>query len=246
MEYSRDYLVHYYEIGKKRRLTPSRLMHYFEDIATLNSEAQGFTLDYFDRTGQGFMLLKWDITVHSWPFFNETVRIITRPSAFRKFLANREYAVVGNDGVILSKAQSVWIFADARTRRPARVPDEMYAGFGVARGSEATFEMLEDVPATTTGSCTLDIKACRSDIDNNNHVNNVRYVEWALESLPDDFVNNHTVQRIKVHYKKELQCGDGAVLVSEIVRQEFKLMTTHSIYNGDREVCHLHLNWIGE
>lgn len=27
MEYSRDYLVHYYEIGKKRRLTPSRLMH---------------------------------------------------------------------------------------------------------------------------------------------------------------------------------------------------------------------------
>ena len=103
-EYSRDYLVHYYEIDRKRRLTLPALMHYFEDIATLNSEARGFTLDRYARTGQLFLLLKWDIAVRSWPAFNETIRIVTRPTTFKRFLANREYAVFGKDGALLAES----------------------------------------------------------------------------------------------------------------------------------------------
>lgn len=53
MEYTREYLVHYYEIDRKRRLTLPALIRYFEDIATLDSEARGFTLDYYDKSGHG-------------------------------------------------------------------------------------------------------------------------------------------------------------------------------------------------
>ena len=31
------------------------------------------------------------------------------------------------------------------------------------------------------------------DIDSNMHVNNVRYVEWAIESLPLDIVLNYEI-----------------------------------------------------
>jgi hypothetical protein len=33
MEYYREYLVHYYEIDRKRKLTLPALIRYFEDIA---------------------------------------------------------------------------------------------------------------------------------------------------------------------------------------------------------------------
>ena len=242
-EYSRDYLVHYYEIDRKRRLTLPALMHYFEDIATLNSEARGFTLDRYARTGQLFLLLKWDIAVRSWPAFNETLRIVTRPTTFKRFLANREYAVFGKDGALLAEARSVWIFTDMALRKPVRVPDEMYDGFGVSRESGALFEELEELRGISGGSHALGITVGSSDLDNNGHVNNVRYVEWALRALPADFVLGHAVTGLKVHYRKELQFGDEAVQFAEIAELDGKPFSCHSIRSGGREICNLRMEW---
>ncbi|MBE0568492.1 MAG: hypothetical protein IH577_02295 [Deltaproteobacteria bacterium] len=245
MKYSRDYLVHYYEIDRKRKLTLPTLMHYFEDIATLNSEARGITLDSYHKTGQLFLLLKWDIRVRSWPGFNETIRIETEPTTFRRFLANREYAVFGRNGMPLAEARSVWIFTDVGSRKPVRVPDEIYSAFGVPRESGESFEALEDPPGIAAGPYELGIKVRNLDLDNNNHVNNVRYAEWALESLPTDFVRDHSVSRAIVHYKKELQSGDETAVFSEIAVRDGKPVSDHSIRCGTREICNLRMEWEG-
>ncbi|MBE0602799.1 MAG: hypothetical protein IH611_04100 [Deltaproteobacteria bacterium] len=242
-EFSRDYLVHYYEIDRKRRLTLPALMHYFEDIATLNSEARGFTLDGYARTARGFLLLKWDIAVRSWPGFNETVKIVTRPTAFRRFLANREYSVFGKDGTSLAEARSVWVFTDMALKKPVRVPDGMYEGFGVPRESGASFDALEELRGIAGGSQPVGITVGTADLDNNGHVNNVRYVEWALQSLPADFVLGHEVSRVQVHYRKELQSGEEADLFSEVAERGGLLLSDHSIRSGDKEYCVLRMEW---
>ncbi len=242
-EYSRDYLVHYYEIDRKRRLTLPALMHYFEDIATLNSEARGFTLDRYAQTSRVFLLLKWDIAVRSWPAFNQTIKIVTRPTAFRRFLANREYAVFGKDGTSLAEARSVWVFTDMVLRKPVRVPDEMYDGFGVPRESGESFDALEELRQIDGGSRTLGIKVGTADLDNNGHVNNVRYVEWALRSLPADFVLGHDVSRVQVQYRKELQSGEEAELFSKVAGRGGLLLSDHSIRSGDKEISDLRMEW---
>lgn len=150
--YSRDYLVHYYEIDRERRLTLPALMHYFEDIATLDSEARGFTLDRYWSAGRLFLLLKWDIAVRSWPRFNETLRIETRPTTFKRFLANREYAVFGSGGEPVAEARTVWIFTDIKQKKPVRVPGEIYEAFGVSPQSEASFDMQEELPEIAAAS----------------------------------------------------------------------------------------------
>jgi len=242
-EFSRDYLVHYYEIDRQRLLTLPALMHYFEDIATLNSEARGFTLDRYAQTGQLFLLLKWDIAVRSWPGFNETIKIVTRPTAFRRFLANREYAVFGKDGTSVAEARSVWVFTDMALRKPVRVPDEMYDGFGVPRESGEAFDALTELRGIDGGSQTLGIKVGTADLDNNGHVNNVRYVEWALQSLPADFILGHEVSRVQVHYRKELRSGEEAEMFSEVAGRGGLLFSDHSIRSGDKEICDLRMEW---
>lgn len=243
--FSRDYLVHYYEIDRRRRLTPPALLHYFEDIATRNSEEAGFPLDYYWKTGHVFLLLKWDVAVRSWPLFNETVRIETRPTTFKRFLANREYAVFGKDGSRLADARSVWIFTDLRARKPVRVPEEIYDGFGVPRESGASFDNLEELPEIAGDAPALRIAVGPADLDNNDHVNNVRYVEWALRSLPAGFAGERAASRIQVHYKKELQSGDEAELFSEIRERDGIRLSDHSIRCGDREACRIRLEWAG-
>lgn len=241
--YSRDYLVHYYEIDRRRRLTLPALMHYFEDIATLHSEALGLTLERYFGTGRLFLLLKWDIAVRSLPVFNETVRLSTRPTAFRRFLANREYAVFGKNGAALAQARSVWAFTDIRLKKPVRVPEEIVAAFGVPPESATSFDPLEDLPGIASGSTSRPIRVGPADLDNNGHVNNVRYVEWALWSLPPAFLLDNEPSRVQVHYKKELLPGEEADLFSEIAGADRGPHSVHSIRSGEREVCDIRVEW---
>jgi acyl-ACP thioesterase len=43
----------------------------------------------------------------------------------------------------------------------------------------------------------------RYDIDSNNHVNNVRYMQWLMESIPDEFYNKARIEYIQGTFLKE-------------------------------------------
>jgi medium-chain acyl-[acyl-carrier-protein] hydrolase len=246
MQFIRDYLVHYYEIDVKRKLTIPALIHYFEDIAILNSEARGYTLEYYDKTNHGFMLIKWNIKIHSMPDFNDTITIITQPYSFKRFLANRKYRVENKNGKLLAEAKTLWVFADTKTRKPDRIPEDLYLGFDTPKENEKYFEMLEDPAKLTGGTFRQNIVVKIGDLDSNDHVNNVRYIDWALESLPKGFLNKHSACDIKVNYVKELSLGDESLLYSEIKNENGKITSNHSFYCGEKDICHVEVEWLCE
>jgi medium-chain acyl-[acyl-carrier-protein] hydrolase len=242
MQYSRDYLVHYYEIDRERRLTIPSLIHYLEDIATLNSEARGLTLDYYKESGLGWMLIQWEIKISHLPVFNETVKINTTPTAYKIYFANREYEFLDENGNSLVTAKSLWLLADMNTRKPCRVPDKMYDCFGVNRKNEYTFYKLEEFQPITEGTYNSAIKVKHTDLDSNDHVNNVKYVEWALASLPHHCVDGCSPSRVRIIYRKELNLDEEAKVISNVTERKNGLVSLHSIYN-DANVCNIEIEW---
>ncbi len=247
MEFSRNYLVHYYEADCRKRLTLPSLVQYLEDIAILDSSSRGMDLAYYDRAQCGWMLLKWDISIKALPVFGETVRVATKVHAMKRFLADREFSVSAADGTLLASARSNWLLADTVRRRPIRIPEERYKTFGVSMESESDFIMIEDVNAVTVHSSGGDegkqfrrtIRTVNTDIDTNQHVNNVRYVAWALDSLPASFSTDCIPSSIRVQYKKELAVGDEVLIVSHAGG----LSTRHSIFKGTDEIAHMEIEW---
>ena len=242
--FSRDYLVHYYEIGRDCRLTLPSLMHYFEDIATIHSESVGLPLDHYLKTGCVFMLIKWDIAIRRWPRFNESIRIETCPTSFKRFMANREYFVYEASGEQIAHARSLWIFADLKVKKATRPPPEILEAFSVPPQAEESFDPLEEFAEITGATPAPPFSVGKRDLDNNGHVNNVRYVEWATESLPADFTQGRAISGVKIHYKKELLEGDEAA-VSTVLTQgsDGGAVSEHSIHAGDREFCRLRFEW---
>ena len=43
-----------------------------------------------------------------------------------------------------------------------------------------------------------------SDIDLNQHMNNARYIDWALDVLDLELHRNHFISEVTIHYKKEI------------------------------------------
>ena len=53
----------------------------------------------------------------------------------------------------------------------------------------------------------INFKVRYTDIDSNNHVNNTKYIDWAIETLPEDIVNNYVLDEVKVTFEKECKYG---------------------------------------
>ncbi|XP_020552181.1 palmitoyl-acyl carrier protein thioesterase, chloroplastic-like isoform X2 [Sesamum indicum] len=75
----------------------------------------------------------------------------------------------------------------------------------------------------------------RSDLDMNHHVNNVKYVRWMLESIPDEFLENHQLADLILEYRRE--CGIADVVQSLCEPQEDGLIKT-----GIQQCNHIGLN----
>jgi medium-chain acyl-[acyl-carrier-protein] hydrolase len=243
MDYSRDYLVHYYEADSSRRLTLPTLVQYFEDIAILHSSSKGLDLAYYDANRCGWMLLKWDIEIHRLPEFGDTVTIGTRVNAIRKFLADRRFVMTAADGSVLAEGRSNWLLVDTERRRPMRVPEQQFECFSVPAESESAFAPIDDVISPDAEnvdlSAAFSVRAGYRDIDTNRHVNNVSYVGWALDSLPHDFFAGRVPAAFRAQYRKELAAGCEAGVVSLIDGT----VTRHSVRSGADELCSIEIGW---
>lgn len=51
-----------------------------------------------------------------------------------------------------------------------------------------------------------------SDLDVNQHVNNVKYIGWILESAPQQILESHQLASVTLEYRRE--CGRDSVLQS--------------------------------
>lgn len=240
MQFSRKYLVHYYEAGADRRLTIPALIQYFEDIAILHSTERGLDLDYYEKNHCGWMLIKWDVTVNSLPCFGDTVLVETRVHAMKSFMADREFRMCDEDGTVLAEARSNWLLVDTVRRRPIRIPDDQLEKFPATEESKS-FIAIGDVPVIDVpdGAVQQAVRASYSDIDTNGHVNNIRYIEWALDSLPEEFLRGKAPASVRVQYRRELTPGSAAFVITETGEG----VSRHRVYSEDTDFCTLEITW---
>ena len=258
MDFSRNYLVHYYEADSSRRLSLPALLQYFEDIALLHSSARGYNLEYYEEHHCGWMLLKWDIAIHRLPVFGETVCVGTHVHALKRFLADREFVLLDAEEKTLVSVRSNWLFVDTDRRRPLRVPEQHYKSYLVSPESETEFITIPEVPAVvlpentdesseSTGLSIFhrNIRSANSDIDTNKHVNNVRYICWALDSLPSGYIAARTPVGMRVHYKKEIGPETDAEVLSLCAEPDANgvELSRHTVRNGTEEYCSLEIDW---
>ncbi|GLT91893.1 hypothetical protein SLE2022_097550 [Rubroshorea leprosula] len=119
-------------------------------------------------------------------------------------------------GLIFARATSTWVMMNQQTRRLSKMPEEVRAEISpwfIARQA-----IKEDVPEkilkldSNAKYMDSDLKPKRSDLDMNHHVNNVKYVRWMLETIPDQFLETHELSGIVLEYRK--QCGSSDIVQS--------------------------------
>ncbi|MBK5241171.1 acyl-ACP thioesterase domain-containing protein [Clostridium sp.] len=239
----RNYNVHYYEVDIHKRALITSIIDYLGDMAMYQSEILGVGVDYLKENKMAWVLYKWDITMESYPLLNETIKVKTFAHSFRKFYAYRKYEIIDGRGNKIGYASSVWILINTDRRRPIRIISDMYEVYGIDDSNNDALN-IKDIQGINTVHEEKSFNVRYSDIDTNMHVNNVKYVAWALETIPKDIVLNYELKNIRVTYIKETTYGETVNVSTEIIREESKTICKHKIVNEDgTELTLLESTW---
>lgn len=231
--FTKKYEIHCYEVNSKMRCKFASIVNFIEDIGTQQSESLGGGIEYCKKNNCGWVFYKYDIRMDRYPMFGETISITTQPVGFKKFYGLRKYMINDEDGNLIGEALALFFLINLEKRRPMRIQDEQYDFYGV--DGDVNYDIsMDKIDKCDEEQYHKQFDIRYSDIDSNNHVNNVNYVEWAIEAVPQDVISNYELRRIKVIFEKETTYGDK-ISVSATVKEidDHNLKSYHKIRNGE-------------
>lgn len=231
-KFSKDYEIHYYEVDYRLQSTITTIVNFMGDIGTEQSEKLGVGMEYLISKNMTWVFYKYDIKVHRYPKYGEKLKMVTEPSGFKKFYATREYIIYDENENKIVEAQAIFFLINTDKRKAMRVPEDQYVVYGIEGdlGKDFKIDRLEKLEEAMYSK---EFKIRYSDIDSNRHVNNTKYIEWAIETLPLELVKDYELKRIKVTFEKECLYGEE-VCVSTSTREEVDgtITSIHEIENS--------------
>ena len=215
------YRVRSYECTPDGTLRVSQLLNYFQETASEHARLLGFDFPVIDpATGArgAWVLAQMRVRMERYPRWRDAVRVETFPYGARSLTACRDFSVRLEDGTPCGVATTRWMVIDPALRKAVRIPPSVADASAGAPppvfGDGDPFERLRP-PADDSGAAPAQTyRVMRSHIDLNGHVNNVRYVDWMLESVPDDFVRGRRVADLQISFRSETLYGDRVESVS--------------------------------
>lgn len=239
--FEREYSIHYYDIDCRGNVFVTSLMNFLEDVSMLQSEHIGVDSEYFRKHCKAWVLYKWDIKINKLPKYREKIKVKTVPYAFNRFYAYRRFYITDKRGEEILSAKSIWLLIDTAKKRPIKVTEDMYELYQVK-----SFEpwKIKRIQRPSSIDIEKEFQVRYSDIDTNQHANNVKYIEWALETVPLDILLNRTITNLKAEYRKETTYGKTVKVLTQTLNKEENITCLHNIVDEDnKQLCLLETQW---
>lgn len=202
---TKEYEVNSLLIDASKNLSLVGLLGILQDIA--GEQAAQFGFGYEDLKQQSFywVLVRQKLKMYQWPQWHEVVSVQTWAKSPTAMYANREFELfLGEEKV--GECSTTWVILDAETKRPKRIDN-----------AEELYHVRNDYSLDfTAGKIRLPkemistnvYEARYSDLDMNQHVNNIKYSQWVLDSLPSQYLEQYTIREYEVNFSGETFLGD--------------------------------------
>ena len=176
------FTVRSYEAGIANHVTLPTLCNYMQEAAGISAARLGWGIQALQAEGITWMISRLRVSVSRYVPWGTTITVRTWPSGTKgRLIAKRCFLGLDEKGEELFRASSEWLYVDMNAQKIAKLPETF--GELVPPGTP-DFE-LPDIGGKFAHLPSVegraDVLTRHSDLDFNDHVNNVHYVEWMLE-----------------------------------------------------------------
>lgn len=208
---TKDYTIHFYEKTYNDKLNVVSLVNFLQEIAGDHSTDCGCGREELVKKDLAWILYKWKIKLIRCPEYKEKITIKTWSSSLDGLYADRCFRILDESGNVIGDVLSTWVILNLSQRRVIRIPPEILKLYNeISIGDKVLNESKRVViPSFSVPPVNTDLYKIRNhDTDENGHVNNAKYLEFALDGYSPEFLSNHEIKLIDILYKKECFLND--------------------------------------
>lgn len=206
--YSEIFTVTLPDVGENNGLTNKGILRMLQEIACRHSETAGFGVNDSSATGFAWLLLNWKLQVFSRPVWNTKLKINTWSSKHTLIAFYRDFEIFDDNNNLIAIASSKWVLFDFNKNGIAKLTDEFESKYTHVDKHVFDIPMKEKLKEPENSKLVSKYTVCRRDIDTNHHVNNLNYLDFAYEALPEDIFLDFDFKNVEIMYKHEAKLGE--------------------------------------
>ena len=196
------YPVRSFDVDARGRLSVISICNFMQDAAGCHAHALGVSIDQLHPLHLTWVLVRLRIELIHHLAWQDQLQVQTWPSHQERLISQRDFLLSDGAGREVGRCVTSWVLMDIQRWRPQRLtslpaplpsPDRPRA--------LATMPLRIDPPETLEHTQIFQVGD--RDLDRNGHVNNVRYVEWALETVPAQVVNTCRLDSLDINFTGE-------------------------------------------
>lgn len=189
---------------------------------------------------QAWVLTRISVNIFRLPKWQDNVTVKTWVVGTERFFSRRDFEITDSQGNILCVACSNWAMINLKTKRPDKL-DSVLNAFHFLPEKTAIDNPKSKLQAVSNIQSKSERQVHYSDLDINNHVNNVKYVEWIIDTYSYELLQNNRITSLAVNYLNEARYGDKVNILTQQDNNSYK----HSIQRveDNKELCRIATTW---
>ncbi|MBU2929288.1 acyl-[acyl-carrier-protein] thioesterase [Winogradskyella psychrotolerans] len=234
--FDKQFELRYFEMNEFGVATPAIMLALLEETAAEHCYAIDHSLFDLFQKNIGWVLFSGVLQMDRYPSYKENITIRTWLSSYSTIKGYRENLIFDAQQNIIGRAKGLWVFFDIEKRRPTPIFHEIKEKWSYCKESSIDTNIKVKLPVVDVADYSGTFQVHRFDTDMNKHVNNIRYLQWVMESIPEAIINTHFLHVIDGRFIAEAQSGDTVMSLTKTLDNPTTFQ--HSIkVEGSDKIC---------
>lgn len=234
--FEKQFELRYFEMNKFGEASSTAILTLLEETAADHCYSINRSLFDLEKQNIGWVLLSGIMEMDYYPGYKEKIVIRTWLSKYSTIKGFRENIIFNEQGRIIGRAKGLWVFFDIDRRRPIQIPDDIKDKWSYINEACINHDITKKIEIIDSSNHIKKFKINRFDVDTNLHVNNIRYLQWLIESIPEDIIDNYYLHSIDGRFIAEAQLGDTIMSFTER-DASLNSFVHHIKTQGNNKVC---------
>jgi acyl-ACP thioesterase len=205
--------------------------------AGVHAELGGISFSDMQEHHQAWVLSRMRVEIKRLPKWKDIVTVKTWINSLENSRSIRCLELSIGDEKIVG-CETFWAVFNTSTRRPEplALPHQHFEKYPNHKATDIQFSKID---TTLPKTFVAEKKIVLSDLDIVNHANSVKYLEWCLDAIDAQTIQNQSIVNFEMNYLKEISLGEAI----SIERGKIDNPIVFTVSTSDKTCFALQIDW---
>jgi acyl-ACP thioesterase len=235
-----------YDLDMKHSTTMPVICNYLYDIGMEHGTIILKDIDDKDALPEDvvFVVTRYHVRIERYPLFKENILIRSWLSPIEGKHVVRDFLLMDESGEIFGRSINSATTFNLKKRTSEDLSDRFEdSKFKTLNLEPALPHVFEKLPNVDSPDYENEVNVRYFDCDFYRHVNNVKYVEWCIETMPIEFLRKHRLYEIDINFRRESNLREKLKVKTCAESKENSFIHSITSEDGSRDIVRMRSVW---